>query len=35
MKTDELTVERDRITRTPVHPGIFLERNISANGETL
>ena len=25
---EELAVEREKITRTPVHPGVFFERNI-------
>ncbi len=28
MKSDEFTVERDKITRAPVHPGVFFGRNI-------
>jgi antitoxin HigA-1 len=28
MKSDEFAVERDKITRAPVHPGVFFERNI-------
>jgi antitoxin HigA-1 len=30
MKLNEFTVERDKITRAPVHPGVFFERNILA-----
>ena len=26
--TRELVVQRDKITRSPVHPGVFFERNI-------
>jgi addiction module HigA family antidote len=28
MSHREFTVERDKITRSPVHPGVFFERNI-------
>ena len=28
MKSGEFAVERDKITRAPVHPGVFFERNI-------
>ena len=28
MKSDEFAVERYKITRAPVHPGVFFERNI-------
>jgi hypothetical protein len=28
MKLDGFAVERDKITRAPVHPGVFFERNI-------
>ncbi len=28
MKSDEFAVERDKITRAPVHPGVFFARNI-------
>src|ERR1700675_3527222 len=28
MRTEEFAVERDKIRREPVHPGVFFERNI-------
>ncbi|SRR6266852_3334194 len=28
MRTEEFAVERDKIRRGPVHPGVFFERNI-------
>jgi antitoxin HigA-1 len=28
MKFDEFAVDRNKITRAPVHPGVFFERNI-------